>query len=173
MNIQGQDIETVESFKYLGVQVNNKLDWTHNTDTLYKKGQSHLHLLRRLRAFGVSRPLLKIFYDSVVASALLYAVVCWAPGSTERDRKRLNKLVRMATPAPGCALNSVEEVTERRMLSKLTSIMNNTFHPLHQTVEELSSSFSERLLHPVCKKERYCRSFIPGATRLYNTTLQW
>ena len=143
VNIQGQDIETVESFKYLGVHVNNKLDWTHNTNALYKNGQSRLHLLRRLRAFGVSRPLLKSFYDSIVASALLYAVVCWAPGSTERDRKRLNKLVRKATSVLGCPLDSVEEVAERRVLSKLRSIMDNTSHPLHHTVEELSSSFSK------------------------------
>ncbi|XP_015257803.1 PREDICTED: ladderlectin-like [Cyprinodon variegatus] len=51
-NIQEQDIETVESFKYLGFQVNDKLDWTHNSNTLYKKGQNCLHFLRRLRSFG-------------------------------------------------------------------------------------------------------------------------
>ena len=57
VNIQGLDIEIVEEYKYLGVHINNKLDWTHNTDVLYKKGQSHLHLLRRLRSFGVCRTL--------------------------------------------------------------------------------------------------------------------
>ncbi|KAF7644467.1 hypothetical protein LDENG_00221510 [Lucifuga dentata] len=40
VNIQGLDIETVESYKYLGVHLNNKLDWSINTDVLYKKGQS-------------------------------------------------------------------------------------------------------------------------------------
>ncbi|TWW81700.1 hypothetical protein D4764_01G0015150 [Takifugu flavidus] len=53
VNIQGLDIEIVEEYKYLGVHLNNKLDWTHNIDALYKKGQSCLHLLRRLRSFGV------------------------------------------------------------------------------------------------------------------------
>ncbi|XP_055015777.1 alpha-1,3-mannosyl-glycoprotein 4-beta-N-acetylglucosaminyltransferase C-like [Boleophthalmus pectinirostris] len=67
----GRDIERVDSYKYLGVHVNNKLDWTHNTDALYRKGQSRLYLLRRLRSFGVGGPLLKTFYDSVVASAIL------------------------------------------------------------------------------------------------------
>lgn len=31
-NIQGSDNEIVEVYKYLGVHLNNKLDWTQNTD---------------------------------------------------------------------------------------------------------------------------------------------
>ncbi|TWW61172.1 putative RNA-directed DNA polymerase from transposon BS [Takifugu flavidus] len=161
VNIQGLDIEIVEEYKCLGVHLNNKLDWTHNTDALYKKGQSRLHLLRRLRSFGD-------FYDSVVASVIFYAVVCWSCGSSERDRKRLNKLVRRAGSVLDCSLDSIEEVGERRMLAKLTSIMNTPSHPLHETVGALSSSFSSRLLHPRCKRERYRRSFIPTAVRLFN-----
>ena len=130
MNIQGLNIEIMEVYKYLGVHINNKLDWTHNTDVLYKKGQSHLHLLRRLRSFGVCRSLLKTFYDSVVVSAVFYAVVCWGCGSSERDRTRLNKLVKRAGSVLDCPLDSIEEVGERRMLSNLTSIMDNPSHPL-------------------------------------------
>ena len=43
VNIQGGDIEVISVYKYLGVHLNNKLDWSHNTDGLYKKGQSRLH----------------------------------------------------------------------------------------------------------------------------------
>ncbi|KAM6989287.1 uncharacterized protein LKV04_008968 [Tautogolabrus adspersus] len=154
VNIQGLDIEMVESYKYLGVHLNNKLDWSHNTNVLYKRGQSRLHLLRRLRSFGVCRTLLRTFYDSVVASALFYAVACWGGGSTERDRKRLNRLVRRAGSVLDCPLDSVEEVGERRMLAKLTSIMDNHSHPLHDTVGALSSSFSSRpqVVHPICSQ---------------------
>lgn len=169
VRIQGKEIETVDSYKYLGVHLNNKLDWTTNTDALYKKGQSRLHLLRRLRSFGVCRTLLKTFYDSVVASALFYAVVCWG-GCTDRDRNRIDKLVRRSGSVLGCSLESVVVVGERRMLAKLTSIMDNPLHPLHETVSAMSSSFSQRLKHPRCRKERFRRSFIPTAVRLYNAS---
>lgn len=36
VNIWGLDIEVVESYKYLEVQLNNNLDWTENTEALYK-----------------------------------------------------------------------------------------------------------------------------------------
>ena len=45
VNIQGTDIEIVTSYKYLGVHMNNKLDWTDHTAATYKKVQSRLHLL--------------------------------------------------------------------------------------------------------------------------------
>ena len=32
VSIQGKDIETVDSYNYLGVHLKNKLDWTTNTD---------------------------------------------------------------------------------------------------------------------------------------------
>ena len=117
---------------------------------------------------GVNRTLLRTFYDTVVASAIFYAVVCWRGGMAERDRGKLNKLVRRVSSVLDCPLKSIEQVGEERMLSKLTSIMDNTSHPLHETVRALSSSFSSGLLRPQCRKERYRRSFLPAAVRLYN-----
>ena len=49
-NILGTDIEMVTSYKCLGAHLNNKLDWTdHTAACMYKKGQSRLYLLRKLR----------------------------------------------------------------------------------------------------------------------------
>ncbi|CAI5692356.1 unnamed protein product [Oreochromis niloticus] len=96
-------------------------------------GPSRLHLLRRLRSFGVNRMLLRTFYDTVVASAIFCAVVCCSGGMAERDTGKLNKLVRRVSSVLDCPLKSIEQVGEERMLSKLTSIMDNTSHPLHET----------------------------------------
>lgn len=52
MNIQGMDIEMVKCYKYLD-HLNNKLDWMDNTNALYKKDQSRIYLLRRVRSFRV------------------------------------------------------------------------------------------------------------------------
>nr|XP_029131377.1 uncharacterized protein LOC114917641 [Labrus bergylta] len=40
--IQGETVERVDSYKYLGVHINNKLDWSHSSDTLFRKGQSRI-----------------------------------------------------------------------------------------------------------------------------------
>ncbi|KAI3365788.1 hypothetical protein L3Q82_000787 [Scortum barcoo] len=51
VSILGMDIDTVKSYKYLGVHLNDSPDWTDNTDVLIKKVNSRLFLLRRLRSF--------------------------------------------------------------------------------------------------------------------------
>ncbi|XP_076860596.1 antigen WC1.1-like [Brachyhypopomus gauderio] len=42
LSIQGRNIETVNSYRYLGVHLNNKLDWSDNTQALYKKGRREM-----------------------------------------------------------------------------------------------------------------------------------
>lgn len=130
----------------------------HKYICLVQKSQSNLHLLRSLRSFGVCRPLLRTFYDTVVASAIFCTML--GSGSSEKDRKKINKLVMCAGSILGCFLDSTVKVGEGRMLAKLTSIMYNPSHPLYDTVGALSSSFNNRLKHSQYKTEHYCRSLI-------------
>uniref|UniRef100_A0AAV2M1Y8 ribonuclease H n=1 Tax=Knipowitschia caucasica TaxID=637954 RepID=A0AAV2M1Y8_KNICA len=82
------------------------------------------------QAAHVMRPL----YEALKASAIYYAAVCRAPGSTERDRNRLNKLVRRASSTLGCSLDSVEEVRDRRPLDSVEEVRDR--RPL-DSVEEV------------------------------------
>ena len=51
---------------------------------------------------------------------------------------------------------------------KLGSIMSNPTRPLHALKVIKSSTFSQRLIAPMCKTERYRKSSIPAAIRFYN-----
>ena len=156
----------VPAYKYLGVTLDNKLDWSTNTEAIYKKGLSQLYFLRRLRSFNVCK---QMFYQSVVASTIFFAAVSWGAGIKAKDANRLNKLVRKAESVVGSKLITLEEVVEDRMLAKLLAIMDNPSHPIHKTLDKLKSSFSNRLIQPRCSKERYRKSFLP-AIRLYNSS---
>ncbi|KAI3362887.1 hypothetical protein L3Q82_001929 [Scortum barcoo] len=142
--------------------LDNKLDWTINTDAIYKKGQSRLLFLRRLRSFNAfqRRTMLQMFYHSVVSSIIFYTAVCWGSRLKTADTNRLNKLIRRAGSVLGVELESVAEVSERRMLRKLLSIMDNVSHTLHATLTSCQSSFS-RLRPPRSSTERHRRSFLP------------
>uniref|UniRef100_A0A3Q3VTE4 Ig-like domain-containing protein n=1 Tax=Mola mola TaxID=94237 RepID=A0A3Q3VTE4_MOLML len=72
---------------------------------------------------------------------------------TAADRKRLENLIRKANSVLGCPLEPMEVVGGRWMTNTHT---------------ELQSTFSERLIHPNCVRERYRSSFLPAAVRLYN-----
>ncbi|KAI4893743.1 hypothetical protein NFI96_008597 [Prochilodus magdalenae] len=84
---------------------------------------------------------LDMFYQSVVASVLFYAVVCWGGSISKRDAGRLDRLVRKAGSVLGLELESLTPLAERRALSKLLHIMDNVHHPLHSTIIRQRSSF--------------------------------
>jgi len=89
---------------------------------------------------------------------------CWNSSITERDRKMLDKVIKKSSSVLGCSLDSVREVGDRRALAKLTAMLAHKSHPLHYTLSVLQSSFSDRLLHPCCVREKCCRSFLPDCT---------
>ncbi|KAI4901901.1 hypothetical protein NFI96_022255 [Prochilodus magdalenae] len=167
---QGVDVEVVRSYKYLGVHLDERLDWSVNIDTVYKKAQSRLYFLRRLGSFRICQKLLLMFYQSVVASVLFYAVVCWGDSISRRDAGRLDRLVRKAGSVLGLELESLTPLAERRALSKLLNIMDNVHHPLHSTIIRQRSSFSGRLLSQSCSTDRLRKSFVPQAIRLFNSS---
>lgn len=156
----------VPSYKYLGVVLDNKLDWTSNIDHLYKKSQSRLYFLRRLGSFNICSKLLYMFYQSVVASVLLYAAVCWC-STSKKNIFRLNKIIKKASSV--VKLAPVEEVTEQRTLSRFKAIMDNVSHPLHEAFIDRRSTFSSRLLSQRCSTDRLRKSFVPHAIRLHNS----
>ena len=134
---------------------------------VYRKGQSRLFFLRGLRFFDVCGEMLHIFYQSVVASTIFYAAVCWGGSATERDTSSLDKLIRKAGSVLGRCLDSLGVVVERRMWINLSDIMDN----LHHTLMEQSSSHSSRLTALCSRTERHRRSFVPTTIRLFNSSV--
>ena len=90
--------------------------------------------------------MLHIFYQSVVASAVFFAAICWGSSLRAGNSKKLNNLIKKPGSVLGTALESLELVVERRMLHKLLNIMENTTHPLHHILVRQQSVFSQRLL---------------------------
>ena len=49
IHIDGTTVEKVESFKFLGVHITDKLKLSTHTDSVVKKAQQHIFNLRRLK----------------------------------------------------------------------------------------------------------------------------
>ncbi|KAK7883856.1 hypothetical protein WMY93_026979 [Mugilogobius chulae] len=112
--IQNAEVEVVSSYKYLGLQMDDKLNSSKNMECVYKKGQSRMYFLRRLASFKVCSVLLNMFYQSIVSSVLFYAVVCWGGSARKRDTQKLNRIIRRVGSVVGLGLDSVEKVVEQR-----------------------------------------------------------
>lgn len=112
-----------------------------------------------------------MFYQTVIASILFYAVVCWGGSIKRRDATQLDKLVRKAGSVVGAELDTLTSVAEKRFLRKILSILDNVHHPLHQTISRQRSSFRDRLLSLPCSIDRLRKLFVPQAIWLFNSSL--
>jgi hypothetical protein len=63
-------VKKVESSKFLGVDITDKLKWSTHTDSVVKKAQQRLFNLRRLKKFGLTPKTLTNFYRCTIESIL-------------------------------------------------------------------------------------------------------
>ena len=75
--IDGAVVEQVESFKFLGVHINNKLELAKHTKTVVKRGRQNLFPLRKLKRFGMGPEILKRFYSCNIESILPGCITAW------------------------------------------------------------------------------------------------
>lgn len=109
-----------------------------------------------------------MYTQGIVASVLFYVVLCWGGSMTAEDRNRINKLIKKAGSVVGLSLDSVDIILNKRMTTKLRTVLSLTDHPLRSIFNELKSSFSGRMLMPRCSTQRLRNSFIPAAVRFFN-----
>jgi hypothetical protein len=152
----------------LGVLLDNKLTWSNHADAVFRKTQSRLFFLRKLRSFNVCNKMLYIFYQGMVCSVMVFASVCWGGNVSARDTGRLNRLIKKASSVVGQSLDQIELLVERRLASKSIAILRNPDHPLNSTLMDLRIQRGRRFSVPKCRTERFRRSFIPAAVRYFN-----
>ncbi|KAK2182947.1 hypothetical protein NP493_330g01019 [Ridgeia piscesae] len=90
--INGEPVEQVDSFKYLGVMLDKQLSFTEHVTAVQKKSQQRLHVIRKLRAFYVDPLLLLCLYRSTIEPLLTYCSICYYPALSAKNRNRLLKI---------------------------------------------------------------------------------
>ena len=75
--VNGVTITPAREAKFLGVFIDNKLNFNNSIDYLVSKTNSRLFLTRQLEAQGLNTEELKIFYTSNLRSILLYGAPAW------------------------------------------------------------------------------------------------
>lgn len=93
VTIRDNEVEIVANYKYLGLWLDSKLDWTCCIDHLYSKGQSRLYFLRRLGSCNI-----------------------WGGNLSKGTVNGLEKLIRQAGSVVGMWLDLLVTVAKKRTL---------------------------------------------------------
>ncbi|KAG5273930.1 hypothetical protein AALO_G00157260, partial [Alosa alosa] len=80
-----------------------------------------------------------MFYQSVIASVLFYAVVCWGGSIKKRDAGRLNRLIRKAGFVVSIELESLTTTAEKRTMSRMLAIRGAATHFLRGMQQQIGA----------------------------------
>ena len=114
--INGEEVEKVSCFKFLGIMISEDLKWEINTTAMVKKAQQRLYFLQILKKSNLSAELLKIFYQCSIESVITYCMTAWYANCTGKDRKSLNRIIRSAEKIIGLPLHPLDDIFKIRCL---------------------------------------------------------
>jgi hypothetical protein len=112
--IDGDVVEQVESFKFLGVHITNKLTWSKYTKTIMKRARQNLFPLRRMKRFGMGPQILKRFYSCTIKSILTGCITAWYGNCSAPDCKAQQRVVRTAQYITGTKLPAIQDLYPSR-----------------------------------------------------------
>ena len=145
--IRGEEVERVESFKFLGVHISADLTWTTHTSVQLKKAHQRLYFLRKLKQSHLPCPLLVNFYRASIESILTYCCTVWSSSCTAKDRQDLQCVVRTAEKIIGTTLPPLRDIYTGRLQKKARSISTDPPLPRHALFSPLPSGKRSRFRH--------------------------
>ena len=77
LTIREQQVELVDSFRFLGTTIANTLKWDINAEIITKKAQQRMFFLRQLKKFRVNKTILTQFYRAVTESVRTFSITVW------------------------------------------------------------------------------------------------
>ncbi len=167
--IRCQEVEQVEAFRYLSIEVDRTLSFSVHAEQAYKKAQQRLFLLRKLRSFNVSKDILTVVYRSLIESVLTYNISSWYTFLSAKDKTKLSRIIKHASKITGTTQSSLSDLHTQAVRRKATTIMHDPSHPLHTSFQLLPSGRRYRV--PLARTNLVKKSFISSAINIINNSL--
>lgn len=177
-------LESVSSYKYLGVHISCNLNWTVHTEYIINNANRMLGYLRR-NFSTVPSSVKLILYKTLIRPKLEYAASVWDPMHVKlitalelvqnnSTRFILSNYNRTASITAMKASLSLPSLAARRRFSRLNLFHNIYYHTFLHDILILSPQYiSHRIDHrykvgiPFCKTKTFSESFLP------RTAIEW
>ena len=169
VSLNGQPLEEVPWYKYLGIEINNKLDWNQQWERVHQQIKSVPYLLKRLKFLGFRQELLITAYRSYALSHINYSatVLTSASLSAKHEMKIFqNRCLNIIGIKADDAKNkynivAIEKHINTTCVKTLKKMLGNSEHPIAiklTTTRRTISTFKFSIAIP--KTEAYKNSFI-------------
>lgn len=161
-------IECTACYKYLGVEIDNKLTFSKHVKTQSRKMAKRMYCVKKLKRLGVKHKLTTMAFNSFVKSLTAYCSTVFLSMLTKKDTRIFLSAMRVADVMRlGNATKVVENIKEGSMKLML-KIRNDSSHILHRELEHHirdNSRTRRSSTMTFCRTERYLKSLIPNNLR--------
>ena len=163
--INNTSVALIQSYKYLGVIIQENLKWNKHVEVQEKKAYKRMYHVRRLKKQRVNSKIICLFYNSIVSSVLVYGLSCWFEACTEQQKKKVSKFQRQRCKITDeevhASVETPSNVYKQKCISLITKIVNDKDHYLHNLAHG-------HLRAMKCPTERSRTTFLPVAVKGFN-----
>lgn len=157
--VKNSIIERVSSFKYLGVNFNNKLTWDTHFNTLKSKLKQRFYSFYHFCSFNPSPSQRKFYIQSLILPLVMYNCELWFYQCSQTSQNYAKRYFSKY----GFDINAL---VEHRIMDYANNIMKDSSHFLNPNFIVLPRSLRYRSFKS--KTSRMLNSFMPVSIRLLN-----
>ncbi len=118
----------VDTYKYVGIVLNNRLSWGDHMDFIVNKYNSRIYCLRKLNT-------------STIVSVWRYCLTCCGGNVSKSEKRRIDSIVREAERVIGECQSSVDSVYLVLLRGELEMLWSDNSHPLHGQIVTMPLSY--------------------------------
>ena len=140
IKLNGQTLEQVKNYKYLGVLINDELDYNVQWEQTAKTTNCHIYLIKQLKRMGFKEEILVNVYQSITLSQYLYnaPLLCSTNEMSKAEMvKQQNRFFDIIGITPEKALFEyniipIEAYIDQQCLNIVERILKDPYHPITQ-----------------------------------------
>ena len=130
ISIKGENVTIVNQYKYLGIIIDDKLEWDAHSSSVHSKMQQRLFFLRKLNAFNIDCKILHLFYSSVIESILLFCFHAWGGNIKADQLSCLQSTIKKCLSICGVEFYSINTLLDKVTNVKINRVLKDMSHPL-------------------------------------------
>ena len=188
LTLDGQTLESVKKFTFLGVTFDTKLNWTEHVNNISSKTKQNMNVIRMLSntTFGSDRTTLLKLHDALIASINGYGAIALNNLTKEQEKKLNTVQIRGLKFAIGAFITSpnksveveagVTPVRYQRQTQRMKfscKILTNSNHPLYDSLRDTTKDhkYAQRNKPPITYTMRQeLQTLDINKDTLFNTT---
>ena len=170
ISINGEPLEEVSSYKYLGIELNNKLNWDQQWTRVKSITSSVPFLIKRLKQQGWPESILITIYRSHALSHFIYSAPTLSSASLgakhEMDlfQKRILRIINISSSRAETKyrVGTISSIIDDTCTKKLLKILSDPTHSITSklTQNKRATNINRRYRTNIAKSEAYSNSFV-------------